>query len=77
MTNGLYKNLREKLTYQETLDLEEEGVRELLRDLLDKESAMKPLIINNDCTCLMCGVTIAEMDEYCWKCGRKLGWEDD
>lgn len=71
-----YENLREKLTYQETLDLNEEGVRELLRDLLDKESAMKPLVINGECNCQNCDVTIAEKDEYCWKCGQKFDWED-
>lgn len=76
MDNGLYNDLREKLTYQETLDLDEEGVRDLLIDLLDKESTMKPLFIYSEYTCPMCEVTIAEKDEYCYHCGQKIDWSD-
>lgn len=43
---------------------------------LEKQKPMKPLVINGECTCPMCDVTIAEKDEYCWKCGQKLEWED-
>lgn len=76
MDNGLYNDLREKLTYQETLDLDEEGVRGLLTDLLDKESKMRPLSIYSEYTCPMCEVAIAEKDEYCWHCGQKINWEE-
>lgn len=76
MDNGLYKNLREKLIYQETLDLDEEGVRGLLTDLLYRERKMKPLTIYSEYTCPNCEVAIAEKDDYCWKCGQKLDWED-
>ena len=76
MDNGLYNNLREKLTYQKTLDLDEEGVRDLLRELLDKESTMKPLLIHGEYTCPMCEREVGYSDRFCWHCGKNLYWED-
>jgi hypothetical protein len=49
---------------------------ELAIEAMEKQDPMKPLVINCECTCQMCDVTIAEKDEYCWKCGQKLDWED-
>lgn len=76
MDNGLYNRLRDKLVYQETLDLDDEGVRGLLTDLLDRESATIPLSSYGEYNCPMCEVTISEKDEYCWHCGQKLNWEE-
>lgn len=76
MSNRLYNSLREKLLYQETLDLNDEGVRDLLTDLLNKESKMRPLSIYSEHTCQKCDVTIAEKDEYCYKCGQAIDWEE-
>jgi hypothetical protein len=76
MDNGLYNSLREKLLYQEILDLDDEGVRGVLTDLLDRESMMRPLSSYGEYTCPMCEITVSEGDEYCWHCGQKLDWED-
>ena len=76
MDNELHKSLIEKLLYQETLDLDDEGVRELLTDLLDRYSMMRPLSSDGEYTCPMCELTVSQYDGYCWKCGQKLDWED-
>ena len=76
MDNELYNSLREKLLYQETLDLDDEGLRRVLTDLLDRESMMRPLFSSGEYTCPMCEITVSEGDEYCWHCGQKLDWED-
>lgn len=76
MDNGLYNSLREKILYQETLDLDDEGVRGVLTDLLDREFMTRPLSSYSEYICPMCEVTVSEGDEYCWHCGQKLDWED-
>ena len=58
MDNELYNSLREKLLYQEILHLDDEGVREALTDLLDKESMTRPLSSYGEYTCPMCEITV-------------------
>lgn len=77
MDNGLYNNLKEKLIYQETLDLDDEGVRGLLTDLLYKESAMKPVDKETEYACGQCDTHVAYKDDYCWHCGQKLDWSEE
>ena len=73
MDNDFYKNLREKLVYQETLDLDDDGVRMLLTELLDRDLPMKP-ILNGEYICPICDITIADGDNYCWHCGKAIDW---
>lgn len=75
MDKELCNSLREKLLYQETLDLDDEGVRGLLTDLLDRDSKMRPLSSGGEYACPMCEVTISECYEYCWHCGQAISWE--
>lgn len=72
----LYNSLREKLLYQETLDLDDEGVRDLLTDLLDRESMMKPEHERGHLFTCECGVYVGYLHDYCYSCGQKLDWED-
>ena len=81
MDNELYDSLRDKLVYQETLDLVDDGVRELLIDLLDKESPTKPIYDHRyaEMGCPMCGNLVSGWEKqpnYCHDCGQKLDWED-
>lgn len=69
-------DLRTKLLYQQMLDLEDYGVREKLTDLVDRDSPMKPVDKETEYACGQCDTHVAYKDDYCWKCGQKLNWED-
>ena len=74
------EELREKLLYQETLDLDDGDTRSILMDLIDKDTAMKPDIYPNGrfyiFECSECGITVSGVNKYCHKCGQKFNWED-
>ena len=79
------KNLGDKDLYNEYY-LEWTNV---LQELVDKETPMKPKIEQQHdyvechyvcsyeiCLCPKCEVKISYADEYCSKCGQKLDWEE-
>ena len=82
MDNELHKSLIEKLLYQETLDLDDEGVRELLTELVYRDSKVKPdvkitKIGGIQHTCKSCCAFVGYLHEYCCECGQKLDWTDE
>lgn len=68
--------LRIKLMYQETLVLDDEDVRSVLTDLVDKATAGKAVQNKLENNCPVCNKQIAYADSYCWNCGQKLDWEE-
>ena len=75
------KELREKLMYQETLDLDDGDTRSILIDLVDKDTAMKPIHDQRypEMGCPICGDLASGWEKqpnYCHYCGQKLDWED-
>jgi hypothetical protein len=81
MDNGLCDSLRDKLVYQKTLDLVDEGVRELLIELLDRESPMKALYDHRyaEMGCAFCGEMVSgweELPNYCPYCGQAIDWSE-
>ena len=75
------KELREKLLYQETLDLDDGNTRSILTDLIDRDTAMKvyerPLddgTIQLECPNCHCEVRVEFIHPCCWRCGQKLDW---
>lgn len=74
------KELREKLLYQETLDLDDGDARSILTDLIDKDTAMKPDRLDGF-RCRNCSGKLARQTDlvgqkYCHHCGQKIDWED-
>ena len=51
-------------------------IKKQVRKLEKKQEPMKTILSHGECGCPMCEMTVAEGDEYCWKCGQKLNWED-
>ena len=68
--------LREKLLYQETLDLDDDGVRNFLLDLLDRDTATKPEHERGHLFTCECGSYVGYLHDYCYNCGQKLYWDD-
>ena len=51
-------------------------IEKRVKQLEKKQEPMKPLSSDGEYTCPMCELNVAQYDEYCWKCGQKLDWED-
>ena len=74
------EELREKVLFQETLDIDDD-TRGILMDLLDKDMAVEPDIYPNGrfyiFECSECGITISGVNKYCHNCGQKFKWVAD
>ena len=74
------KELREKLMYQETLDLDDGDTRSILTDLVDENTATKPDRLDGfrcgNCSGKLARQTDLVRQKHCHHCGQKLDWED-